>query len=107
MSAFSRDLAAAIAVSGALLCGPAARAEPVAHTGMADHPSGVVRVDDRYDDRDDERYRGQDDRGRNVVRAPFTRVESGRRTVVDAPFVHVYSGRHGTHVVAPFVDLWR
>jgi hypothetical protein len=34
-------------------------------------------------------------------------VESGRGTVVDAPFAHVRSGRHGTHVRAPFVDLWR
>jgi hypothetical protein len=42
---------------------------------------------------------------RQVVRAPFTRVETGRRVIVDAPFAHVYVGR-GVHVRAPFVDLW-
>ena len=67
-----------------------------------------VQVDYRGDDR---RYRHQHRydrrRGRHVVHAPFTRVESGRRTVVDAPFVHVYKDRHGKHIVAPFVDLYR
>ncbi|AGK58776.1 hypothetical protein HYPDE_35523 [Hyphomicrobium denitrificans 1NES1] len=67
--------------------------------------SDLVRVHDdgyRWRHRRHHRryYRGQ------VVGAPFAHVESGRRTIVDAPFVHVYEGRHGTHVVAPFVDLW-
>ncbi|RUO99393.1 hypothetical protein [Hyphomicrobium sp.] len=103
MTAFSRSLAAAIAASAAVFCGSAANALPVAKAGISSHQSGVITVGDRYDGRYHRRYYG----GRNVVRAPFTRVESGRRTVVDAPFAHVYSGRHGTHVVAPFVDLWR
>lgn len=42
---------------------------------------------------------------RGVVRAPFTRVETGRRVIVDAPFASVYVGR-GVRVRAPFVDLW-
>lgn len=44
-------------------------------------------------------------RKNRVVRAPFTRVETGRRVIVDAPFAHVRVGR-GVRVRAPFVDLW-
>ena len=44
-------------------------------------------------------------RGRRIVRAPFTHVETGRRVIVDAPFASVYVGR-GVHVRAPFVNLW-
>ena len=43
--------------------------------------------------------------GDEVVEAPFTRVEHGRRVVVDAPFAHVYVDRYGRHIVAPFVNL--
>lgn len=57
----------------------------------------------RYGRRHHRRYRRY--RGRRIVRAPFTRVETGRRVIVDAPFAHVRVGR-GVRVRAPFVDLW-
>lgn len=107
MTAFSRPLIIVLtAALATLMAGSAANAFPAAnHEALG--ASNVVKVHDRYD-RDGRRiYHRHYGRGRNVVHAPFTRVESGRRTVVDAPFAHVYSGRHGTHVVAPFVDLWR
>jgi hypothetical protein len=106
MTAFSRPIigiSATIAAFAAMSV--AANALPVAKPGAAGPSSNLVKVGDRYD-RDDRRYDRRYDRRRDVVHAPFTRVESGRRTVVDAPFVHVYEGRHGTHVVAPFVNYW-
>ena len=70
---------------------------------VSETPSSVAKV--RHD-RDGHRHYHRRHR-KNVVRAPFTRVESGRRTVVDAPFVHVYEGRRGKRIVAPFVDIHR
>ncbi|HML29691.1 MAG TPA: hypothetical protein PKE16_12790 [Hyphomicrobium sp.] len=106
MTAFSRPLIVLTAALATLTAGSAANAFPTAQREAAT-PSSVVKVHDRYDRNGRRIYHRHDYRGRNVVHAPFTRVESGRRTVVDAPFAHVYRGRHGTHVVAPFVDLWR
>ncbi len=103
MTGFSRVLIAATFVVASAAAVSSANAVTVAKPAVAANSSNVVQVYDRYDRRYHRRYY----RGRNVVRAPFTRVESGRRSVVDAPFAHVYSGRRGTHVVAPFVDLWR
>lgn len=71
-------------------------------------PSALVKV--HHDSWDDEwgyrHYHHRHYYRDEVVDAPFTHVESGRRVVVDAPFAHVYVGRHGRHIVAPFVDLW-
>lgn len=50
-------------------------------------------------------YRRHRHNRHGVVRAPFTRVETGRRVIVDAPFASVRVGR-GVRVRAPFVDLW-
>ncbi|MFT3730171.1 MAG: hypothetical protein QM780_01930 [Hyphomicrobium sp.] len=105
MTAFSRPLTIISAVAASLIAASAASALPAAKPGVSAGSTRVLKVNDRYD-RGDYRYRHHYDH-RHVVHAPFTRVESGHRTVVDAPFVHVYDGRHGTHVVAPFVDLWR
>ncbi len=103
MTAFFRPIAGAAAVVASFAVAvSAAAAMPVAHPRDTGTTPNVVKAD--YDGH---WYHHRYYRGRNVVHAPFTRVESGRRTVVDAPFVHVYDGRHGTHVVAPFVDLWR
>jgi len=103
MTAFSRPSLAIAAALASLIAVPAAHAMPVAKSAVAEPSSSVVKVGDRYDRRYHRRYYG----GRNVVHAPFTRVESGRRTVVDAPFAHVYSDRYGrTHVRAPFVNYW-
>jgi hypothetical protein len=104
MTAFFRPFTrAAAVVASFVIAASAATAMPVAHPSDTGATSNVVKADyDRYG-----HYHRHYYHGRNVVHAPFTRVESGRRTVVDAPFVHVYDGRHGTHVVAPFVDLWR
>ncbi|MBS0232996.1 MAG: hypothetical protein JSR99_05875 [Proteobacteria bacterium] len=106
MTAFFRPLTAAAAVIASLMAVSAANAMPVANPATGGVTSNLVKVHDRYD-RDDYRYHHRYYRGRHVVHAPFTRVESGGRTVVDAPFAHVYDGPRGTHVVAPFVDLWR
>lgn len=105
MTAFSRPLiAVTTALASIMALSAAANAFPAAKP--ADTKSNLIQVNDRYD-RDGRRYHRHYHEGRNVVHAPFTRVQSGRRTVVDAPFVHVYSGRHGrTHVVAPFVNYW-
>jgi hypothetical protein len=77
-------------------------------------PAAIVQVHQRWVDDDDDddhharrHYRHHhDDDDDEVVDAPFTHVESGRRVIVDAPFAHVAVGRHGRHIVAPFVDLW-
>lgn len=76
-------------------------------------PHALVKIHDVYDDPryDDHGYRHRRHHHRHgdaygVVEAPFTRVEHGRRVVVDAPFAHVYSGYEGSHIRAPFVDLW-
>ncbi len=106
MTAFFRPITAATAVIASLMAVSAANAVPVANRATEGATSNLVKVHDRYD-RDGYRHHRRYYRGRHVVHAPFTRVESGGRTVVDAPFAHVYDGRHGTHVVAPFVDLWR
>ncbi len=103
MTVFSRPLVAITAAIASLLAASAASALPVAKPAAAEPSPNLVKVYDRYD----ARYHRHYHRGRRVVHAPFSRVETGRRTVVDAPFAHVYSGRRGTHVVAPFVDLWR
>ncbi len=104
MTAFSRPLVI-FAAMAPLVAASATNAMSVAKAPAAgDTASRIVKVNDRDDGY---RYHHRHYRNRNVVHAPFTRVESGHRTVVDAPFVHVYSGRHGNHVVAPFVDLWR
>ncbi|MET0408594.1 MAG: hypothetical protein ABW006_09525 [Hyphomicrobium sp.] len=104
MTAFFRPLIIAATTIALLSAVSSADAAPQ----MSKPPSAAVstqimNVSDRYDGPYRHHYRG----GRNEVHAPFTRVRSGRKTVVDAPFAHVSSGRHGTHVVAPFVDLWR
>jgi hypothetical protein len=103
MTAFSRPSLAIAAALASLMAASAANAFPVAKSGASEPSSSVVKVGDRYDHRYHRRHYG----GRNVVHAPFTRVESGRRTVVDAPFAHVYTDRSGrTHVRAPFVNYW-
>jgi hypothetical protein len=102
MTAFFRTSLATAAALASLLAASAANALPVAKSGMTEPSAHLVKVNDRYDRRYHRHYYGD----RNVVHAPFTRVESGNRSVVDAPFVHVYNGRHGTHVVAPFVNYW-
>lgn len=110
--------AGVIAIFTAALAKPAA-AGPF--TGMANtqamHKDGKIRhaVHYRKKYRKHRRYRRSARRGhrryrrhyrrRNVVRAPYTYVESGRRVIVDAPFASVYVGR-GVHVRAPFVNLW-
>ncbi|WP_409562565.1 hypothetical protein [Hyphomicrobium sp. MC8b] len=108
MTAFSRSLIAVTAALASMLAvSVTANAFPAAKPGAADAPSNLIKVHDRYDRNGRPIYHRHYHRGRNVVHAPFTRVESGRRTVVDAPFAHVYSDRHGrTHVVAPFVNYW-
>ena len=40
------------------------------------------------------------------VRAPFAFVDVDDGTYVEAPFTSVHKDRYGTHVRAPFVDLW-
>jgi hypothetical protein len=103
MTVFSRPcLAVAAAIVSLTAASPGNAAVPVAKPGAREASAGLVKVNDRYDGR----YHRRHYRDRNVVHAPFTRVESGRRTEVDAPFVHVHQGRHGTHVVAPFVNYW-
>jgi hypothetical protein len=87
-----------------------ASALPAAKPATPATSSAVVRVHhDSWDyDRDRPRYRYHHRhyyRG-EVVDAPFTHVETGRRVIVDAPFTHVYVGPRGRHIVAPFVDLW-
>lgn len=105
MTASSRPLIVITATIASLMAVSTANAFPVA-AGSGNTSSNIVKVHDRYDHYD-RRYHRHYHRGRDVVHAPFTRVESGRRTVVDAPFAHVYSDRHGrTHVVAPFVNYW-
>jgi len=104
MTAFFRAALTIVAMLGAVtLTVSAAEAMTVAKR-KGEASSNLLKVDDHYDGARHRHYRHRD---RHVVHAPFTRVESGRRTVVDAPFVHVYKGRRGTHVVAPFVDLYR
>ncbi len=102
MTSFFRPWIAIAAALASLMAVSAAEAFPAAKSDGVEQSSNVVKVGDRYDRRYHRRHYGD----RNVVRAPFTRVESGHRTVVDAPFVHVYQGRRGTHVVAPFVNYW-
>jgi hypothetical protein len=103
MSAFFRPSFPIAAALASLVVASAANALPAAKPGANEQPSKVVKVNDRYDSRYHRRYYGD----RNVVHAPFTRVESGRRTVVDAPFAHVHTDRYGrTHVRAPFVNYW-
>ena len=92
-----------LAASGGLTVTKAAPGAGTATTHQASSDL-VQEHDDGYRWRH-RRYHHRYHRG-PVVDAPFAHVESGRRTVVDAPFVHVYNGRRGTHVVAPFVDLW-
>ncbi len=105
MTAFFRPFAGASAVVASLVvAASAAAAMPMVHPSAGDAASNIVKAG--YDG-DGYYHRHHYYSRRHVVHAPFTRVESGRRTVVDAPFVHVYDGRHGTHVVAPFVYLWR
>lgn len=82
----------------------------LSHTKAAVGKTSILRqVHYRRDHRRSHRHRHFRKYGRHhhshVVRAPFTRVETGRRVIVDAPFAHVYVGR-GVHVRAPFVDLW-
>lgn len=110
MTDFSR---AALAMVAVLAASALTTSLPAGAMTLAKKPaaaSAALKVHDRWDDDWDGRpYRNRHYRhGRysEVVEAPFTRVESGRRVVVDAPFAHVYVGRHGRHIVAPFVDLW-
>lgn len=103
MTAFSRPSHAVAIALASLIATSAAHALPSGKPAATEPLSDVVKVGDRYDHRYHRHYYGD----RNVVHAPFTRVESGRRTVVDAPFAHVYTDRYGrTHVRAPFVDYW-
>ena len=123
MSISGRLIAGVFSLAAFALLTPAAvvQASPAAAIDFAaDAANGhVIKVHDRWrddDDDDDREYRRQrhghqaryydrynDD---DVVEAPFTRVEHGRRVVVDAPFAHVYVGRRGRHIVAPFVNIW-
>jgi hypothetical protein len=103
MTAFSRPSLAIATALASLIATSAVHALPAAKPAATEPSSKVVKVGDRYD----HRHHRHDYDDRNVVHAPFTRVESGRRTVVDAPFAHVYTDRYGrTHVRAPFVDYW-
>ena len=102
---------AATLASASLLFVVPSLAQPggATHRVAAHESSGVVLIND--DDRSSRRHRRhyrttRDDDG-EVVDAPYTHVEAGRRVVVDAPFAHV--GVHngdGVHVRAPFVNLW-
>lgn len=104
MTAFFRPSLTIVAMLGSIaLTVSAAESMPLVKPA-GEASSNLVKVDYYRDGHRHRHYRRAD---RNVVHAPFTRVESGRRTVVDAPFVHVYKGRRGTHVVAPFVDVRR
>ena len=104
MTAFFRPLIIAATTIASLSAVSSADAGPqILNPAFPVASTQITNVSDRYDGPYRHHYRG----GRNEVHAPFTRVRSGRKTVVDAPFAHVSSGRHGTHVVAPFVDLWR
>jgi hypothetical protein len=103
MTAFFRPTLSVGAALATLMAASAAYALPAAKPDATDQSSKIVKVNDRYDSRYHRRHYGD----RNVVHAPFTRVESGRRTVVDAPFAHVHTDRYGrTHVRAPFVNYW-
>lgn len=103
MLAFFRSSLTIGAILGAgAMIAAAANAGPAPK--LASEPSsGIVKV---KHEREGHRHYHRRHR-KHVVRAPFTRVESGRRTVVDAPFVHVYKGRRGKRIVAPFVDIRR
>ncbi len=101
---FRSSLTIGVTLGAVAMIASAANATPVAKPA-GEASTNVVKVN--HDDNRDEYRHDRRRHGRNVVHAPFTRVESGRRTVVDAPFVHVYKGRHGKHIVAPFVDIWR
>ena len=74
----------------------------------AAHPA-IILAHDSWRDGDDWRERRRarrDDTRDEIVDAPFTHVENGRRVIVDAPFALVTVDRNGRHVVAPFVNLW-
>ncbi len=123
MSISGRLIAGILSLAALVLLMPATIAQALPAAGFDLSAAGgnghVIKVHDRWrdddddDDDDDVReyrrhrhsrdyYRDQDD----VVEAPFTRVEHGRRVVVDAPFTHVTVGRRGRHIVAPFVNIW-
>lgn len=111
MGNFANTRGAVVAAGVLLTLSMSAPASALTAAGLrATHaaPSALVMVHDRWrhDDDDDRRYRRYHRRHREIVDAPFTHVEAGRRVIVDAPFAHVSVGRRGRHVRAPFVDLW-
>lgn len=63
--------------------------------------SGLVQLVDSKS-----RRRGHYDDDDVHVRAPFASVDVDDGIYVEAPFTSVYKDRYGTHVRAPFVDLW-
>jgi hypothetical protein len=109
MRTFIRSASSVIAAFGAVAVASAlsAGAAPIVGHGVTSPSSALVKVHhDSRIDRHHRRHAHKHYRRGEVVNAPFTRVETGRRVIVDAPFAHVYSGRRGHHVEAPFVDLW-
>ena len=103
--------AAALAALGLFALASAGQAQPAPGQVMAANTAtpGLVMIHGGDDEDDDRAWRHRRHRHHHdadeVVEAPFTRVEHGRRVVVDAPFAHVYVDRYGRHIVAPFVDL--
>ncbi len=114
----SLSLAAALAAVFATVTSHSATAGPLAGVASINVAKGAAPAvkkvhyrkkyrKHRYSYRRGYKRRHRGYRHRRVVRAPFTRVETGRRVIVDAPFASVYvNRRHGVHVRAPFVNLW-
>lgn len=114
MTIFSNTSAVAIASAVVILALPSATSFAATtsnvHTLRHSKDAAVVKVHGSWHDDDDDGayyrvYHRHHDRD-EVVDAPFTHVESGRRVVVDAPFAHVAVNRNGRHIVAPFVNIW-
>jgi hypothetical protein len=106
-----RVFAAAVMLVPVLAAAPAFALSKVSRHSLSDRTTAaVIPVHNRWNDDDNYgwRHHPRNDRHhrRDVVDAPFTRVETNHRVIVDAPFAHVTVTRRGRHVVAPFVDLW-
>lgn len=99
--------AALLPVLAAVPAGALSSVHPAAVSNVT--TPAIIKVHDRWNDDGDyswRHHRSHHQHRRDIVDAPFTRVETGRRVIVDAPFAHVAVNRRGRHVVAPFVDLW-
>ena len=98
-------VALATALSASILGLSAASAASIGTLPRAQTGSDVVQPVGDSPQQVDEYY--DEDRDTHV-RAPFTSVDTDNRerTRVEAPFTSVDKGEDGTHIRAPFVDLF-